>query len=426
MCIRDSTSSTNFTTYDVQSIDITSTSGEVCVVCRFSINTIAIGIEIEIFLNNTILFTVRFTRNLTLNIAEGCISITTIGYYDLYVYDVENDNTSSQLPAIIENQVFVDEQTTTTETTGSITTTGPMTSTVLASSSSISMTSSSSVPSSSPTPTIMPTEGMDNKQSQNTVIIYISVSVVCGGGISGVVVITSITVFVYKKRNRKDFSSNRKRLDSTESGVDIRYVPSGDTDELNSEEITTPQQNPNPIYADLAVTKRKNRPIPPAPEDNVVVYSELMGKEQADIIRQQLDQKPPPYDDVEIRSIHASVTVIPPGIHGDRDGTSFKIEGTHVSIKQIGRPQNVEETFDNQNPVSYHIPTPEDNQNDIPPPVPARVLSQHSPRRTPPIPPPTTPPFPPPYHLSSSSQVSQSGNIPDTVSYTHLTLPTKA
>ena len=108
-------------TYDVQSIDITSTSGEVCVVCRFSINTIAIGIEIEVFLNNTILFTVRFTRNLTLNIAEGCISITTIGYYDLYVYDVENDNTLSQLPAIIKNQVFVDEQTTTTTTTaGSI------------------------------------------------------------------------------------------------------------------------------------------------------------------------------------------------------------------------------------------------------------------------------------------------------------------
>ena len=117
-----------------------------CVVCRFSINTIAIGIEIEVFLNNTILFTVRFTRNLTLNIAEGCISITTIGYYDLYVYDVEKDNTLSQLPAIIKNQVFVDEQTTTTTTT---ITTGPMTSTVLASSSSISMTSSSSVPSSS-------------------------------------------------------------------------------------------------------------------------------------------------------------------------------------------------------------------------------------------------------------------------------------
>ena len=129
-----------------------------------------------------------------------------------------------------------------------------------------------------------------------------------------------------------------------------------------------------------------------------------MEKEQADIIRQQLEQKPPPYDDVETSStsVHASVTVIPPGIHSDRDVTSFKVEGTHVSIKQVERPQNVGETFDNQNPVSYRIPTPEDNQNDIPPP-----------RRTPPIPPPTTPPPPPPSHLSSYSQVSQSGNIPD-------------
>ena len=137
-----------------------------------------------------------------------------------------------------------------------------------------------------------------------------------------------------------------------------------------------------------------------------------MEKEQADIIRQQLEQKPPPYDDVEIRStsIQASVTVIPPGIHGDRDVTSFKLEGTRVSIKQVEKPQNVEEAFDNQNPVSHHIPTLEDNQNDIPPPVPARVLSQNSPRRMPPIPPPTTPP-PPPSHLSSLSEVSQNGFI---------------
>ena len=55
-----------------------------------------------------------FNRSLTLNIAEDCISNISSGYYDLYVYDVENDNTLSQLPAIIKNQVFVDEQTITT------------------------------------------------------------------------------------------------------------------------------------------------------------------------------------------------------------------------------------------------------------------------------------------------------------------------
>ena len=108
-------------TYDVQSIDITSTSGEVCVVCRFSINTIAVGCEIEL-LNNNITQTVRFIIDVN-NIAEGCISNIITGYYDLYVYDVENDNTLSQLPAIIKNQVFVDEQTTTTTTITSSTTT---------------------------------------------------------------------------------------------------------------------------------------------------------------------------------------------------------------------------------------------------------------------------------------------------------------
>ena len=71
---------------------------------------------------------VRFNRDVN-NIAEGCISNVVTGYYDLYVYDVENDNTLSQLPAIIKNQVFVDEQTTTTTTTtiGSITTTSTTT-----------------------------------------------------------------------------------------------------------------------------------------------------------------------------------------------------------------------------------------------------------------------------------------------------------
>ena len=98
------------------------------------------------------------------------------------------------------------------------------------------------------------------------------------------------------------------------------------------------QQKPNPVYADLAVTKSKKGPIPPAPED-VVVYAKLMEKEQVS--------------------------------------------------------QNVEETFGNQNPVSHRIPTPEDNQNDIPPPVAARILSQNSPQRTPPIPPTNTPTFPP-------------------------------
>ena len=111
-------------TYDTQSVDITNTSGgKICVICTFSANTIAIGCGIELLRNSImVLPTVRFTRSLTLNIAEGCISNIITGYYDLYVYDVENDNTLSELPAIIKNQVFVDEQTTTTSTLTTTTT----------------------------------------------------------------------------------------------------------------------------------------------------------------------------------------------------------------------------------------------------------------------------------------------------------------
>ena len=116
-----------------------------CVVCRFSINTTAVGCELQLR-NSTMTLSRRFNRDVN-NIAEGCISNIVTGYYDLYVYDVENDNTLSQLPAIIKNQVFVDEQTTTTTTsttTGSITTTGIMTTT-----SSVSTALSPTIPSTS-------------------------------------------------------------------------------------------------------------------------------------------------------------------------------------------------------------------------------------------------------------------------------------
>ena len=53
----------------------------------------------------------KFERDV--NIAEGCMSNIITGYYDLYVYDVENDNTLSLLPAAIIENVFVDKQATT-------------------------------------------------------------------------------------------------------------------------------------------------------------------------------------------------------------------------------------------------------------------------------------------------------------------------
>ena len=77
---------------------------------------------------------------------EGCISNIITGYYDLYVYDVENDNTLSLLPAIIKNQVFVDEQTTTTSSTTTVTTVRLIT---VLSSNSISLILSSSISSTS-------------------------------------------------------------------------------------------------------------------------------------------------------------------------------------------------------------------------------------------------------------------------------------
>ena len=92
-----------------------------------------------------------------------------------------------------------------------------------------------------------------------------------------------------------------------------------------------------------------------------------MAKQQADIICQQLEQNPPPHEDVQISStsFQTSVTVIPPGIHGDRHVTTFKVEEGQLLSKQVvERTQNAEDTFKNQN--SHFISTPENNQDDIP------------------------------------------------------------
>ena len=104
----------------------------------FATNTIAVGVQIEILQNGTVLSTVVLKRTLTLDIIIGCIPINITGYYDLYIYDVENDTTVSDSPAIIKNQVFVNEQTTTVTTT-----TAPISMTMSTSSSSISSISTS-------------------------------------------------------------------------------------------------------------------------------------------------------------------------------------------------------------------------------------------------------------------------------------------
>ena len=90
-----------------------------------------------------------------------------------------------------------------------------------------------------------------------------------------------------------------------------------------------------------------------------------MVKEQADIICQQLEQNPHPHENVQISStsFQSSIIVIPPGIHGDRNVTTFIVEEGHLLSKQVvERAQNIVEIFENQN----SHPTPEDNQDDIP------------------------------------------------------------
>ena len=107
-----------------------------------------------------------------------------------------------------------------------------------------------------------------------------------------------------------------------------------------------------------------------------------MKKEQADIVRQQLQQKPISYELVEINNTSSnqpSVIAIPPTISEDKDVTNFEFNGSPRQERQ----QKVEQIYDKLNPA---VPTPEDSQ-----------------KWTPPIPPPPSPPPPPPPLPSSQN-----------------------
>ena len=85
-----------------------------------------------------------------------------------------------------------------------------------------------------------------------------------------------------------------------------------------------------------------------------------MEKEQADIIRQQLQQKIIPYELVEINntSNQPNVIAIPPTISEDKGVTNLEFNGSPRQERQ----QKVEQIYDklNRNPA---VPTPENSQS---------------------------------------------------------------
>ena len=187
---------------------------------------------------------------------------------------------------------------------------------------------------------------------------------------------------------RPDIHSDREGTHVSIQQVERQNVE--ETFENQEPGIPTPENNRNDIHPSVPArimsqnSPWRTTPTPPPTTPPPHLSNSSRGSQSGnvpDIIQysQEIEKgsteeelaKP----DVQISTTfgNTSATIVPPGTHGNR-------EGTHV--------QNVGETFDNQN---------------VPPSVPAH------------IPPPTIPPPLLPSHLSSSSQVSQSGTIPDII-----------
>ena len=82
-------------THGIQNVIVNINLGSICIICNFINGATELGCQVNIIQNNSnILYSVKFLRSpITSSTSSGCVDIVT-GLYDLYVYDIESDNSS--------------------------------------------------------------------------------------------------------------------------------------------------------------------------------------------------------------------------------------------------------------------------------------------------------------------------------------------
>ena len=81
--------------------------GSICITCYFINGATELGCQLNIVQNDIFILEKKFLRcSLTASTSSGCLDIVT-GLYDLYVYDIEIDNSLKAVPAHIIHQIVV-------------------------------------------------------------------------------------------------------------------------------------------------------------------------------------------------------------------------------------------------------------------------------------------------------------------------------
>ena len=82
--------------------------GSICIICYFINGATELGCLINLLQNDIVILEKQFLRiPITSSTSSGCVNI--IGLYDLYVYDIESDNSSDLLIAHKRQNILIIE-----------------------------------------------------------------------------------------------------------------------------------------------------------------------------------------------------------------------------------------------------------------------------------------------------------------------------
>ena len=80
--------------------------GSICITCQFINGATELGCLINLLQNDIVRFEKRFLRSpITSSTSSGCVNV--IGLYDLYVYDIESDNSSDLVIAYKRQNILI-------------------------------------------------------------------------------------------------------------------------------------------------------------------------------------------------------------------------------------------------------------------------------------------------------------------------------
>ena len=100
-------------THGIQNVIVNINPGSTCIICYFINGATELGCLINLLQNDIVILEKQFLRSpITVSTSGECVNIVT-GLYDLYIYDIESDNSSDIVVVYKEQNILVIESSST-------------------------------------------------------------------------------------------------------------------------------------------------------------------------------------------------------------------------------------------------------------------------------------------------------------------------